>query len=151
MMPALTAFAAVISQQKEAMEVLHETSERLFECICRGDTGSLTGIIETRSAACIDLGKVVSTASAVDFNLEELANSQHREIRQVASEILQTSRQIELLRIRIMTRQSECEEALRAALADTARQLRGTAGEKKVRFAYQAAPGPTPRYLDSRK
>jgi hypothetical protein len=147
----LNAYAAMMREQLAAMEALSETSERLFASICRGDTESLSGILEARSAACVRLSKLASAAPPLRFDIDQLAKSEHAEISQAATDILQSTRSIELLRIKTLTRQNECEEAMRAALADTARQLREAAGEKKVRFTYQAATATSPRYLDSRK
>lgn len=138
--------------QLAAMEALRETGDRLFTSICQGHTGSLDAILEARSAACVKLNQLAATASPVRGDLDQLAAaSAYPEIRETAAEILRTTRQVDLLRIKIMTAQNECEEALRAAVADTARQLRQAAGEKKVRLAYNAATVTTPRYLDSRK
>lgn len=148
---ALKARAAQMHMQKAAMESLHETGERLFASICRGDTESLNGILDARAAACVNLGKLSSAASQLNYNLDQLAVSEHHEIREAAAELLQATKRIDLLKIQTLTAQHECEEALRAALADTARQLRETAGEKKVRFAYNAATATSPQYLDSRK
>lgn|GEM_PF-4234624 len=148
---ALHACVSETRAQIAAMESLRETGDRLFASICRGDTDSLGDILEARTAACMKLSELSSAASPLDRNLDQLAASEHPEIREAAAEMLQMTRQIELLRIQILTAQHECEEALRAALADTARQLRETAGEKKVRFAYKAATAASPRYLDSRK
>lgn len=153
--PILSALVACLSQtraQMAAMESLGQTGEQLFACICRGDTGSLGHILEARSAACVRINELASTASPLDQGkIGQFAASGDPQIRETASEILQITGQIDLLRAQILTRQNECEEALRAALADTARQLREAAGEKKVRFAYQRAVPTSPQYLDSRK
>ncbi len=133
------------------MESLRETGDRLFSSICRGDTDSLNDILEARSAACAKLSRLVSESAPLASNLDQLAASSDSEASQIAADIQLTTRQIDLLRTQILAKQNECEEALRAAVEDTSRQLREAAGQKRVRAAYQAPPTASPRYLDSRK
>ena len=147
---ALTVCVTQTHAQLAAMEALRDTGEQLFASICRGDIDSLGEILEARSAACVRLNQFAEKASPV-ANLDQWATCEHTQIRNAATEILRTNEIIDHLRAQILSNQQECEEALRAALADTGRQLREAAGEKKVRFAYQSATVTSPQYLDSRK
>lgn len=147
----LNAHMSQTRSQIAAMEALRETGDRLFASICRGDMDSLGDILEARSAACVRLNQLAVAADPIHGSLDTSANSEYPQIREAAAELLRLNEQMDSLRTQILTNQQECEEALRAALADTGRQLREAAGEKKVRFAYQAATATSPQYLDSRK
>lgn len=152
--PTLSTLNTALAQtraQMAVMESLRETGERLFSSICRGDIDSLGDILEARAEACAKLNDLIATSSPLAANLDQLAASSSPDISAVAAEILRVTKQMDILRMQILTRQNECEEALRAALADTSRQLREAAGQKKVRTAYQSTPTASPRYLDSRK
>ena len=137
--------------QVAAMESLRETGDRIFAGICGGDTGSLNQLLEARSAACLRISKLGSSATAAPGNLDQLATSPNPNISNTAAEILRANRQIDTLRTQILNNQQQCEEALRAAIADTSRQLRAAAGNRKVRTMYGPAVAATPRFLDSRK
>jgi hypothetical protein len=151
MLSTLGVYVAAMRRKRAAMESLQETGDRLLQSISRGDTAPLGDILNARAAACVELGRAFSAGSSSDFDLSRLACSELAEVREAAAEIMEDQRRIESLRERTLAAQSECETALRAALAETARQLRETAGHKKVRSAYRAqSPGP-PRFLDSKK
>ena len=151
MLAELNVYVAAMRMRRAAMESLQQASDSLLRSISCGDAASLGDLLDARAAACRELGKVFSAGPSFDLDIARLAESEHSDVREAAAGVLESRQRIESLRLRVLATQDECEQALRTALADTARQLRDTVEHKKVRSAYHVASPAPPRFLDSMK
>ncbi len=151
MLSVLQSYISSMREKRTAMHNLQEISSRLLRRISIGDTGSLADILEARAAACAQLGKLLSLAPSFDLDVNGLAGANQPEIQEAVADILEGGLQLDTLRVQTLAMQSECEEALRAALAATAGRLCQVTDQRKVRSAYcKPAPGPS-RFLDKKK
>ena len=151
MLGALQECVSTMRDKRAAMNSLQEISARLLQSISCGDTGSLADVLDARAQACQELGRLFSLRPSFDLDLNGLADAAQPEIKKSATDILESERQLEFLRVQTLAMQSECEEALRAALAVTTRRMQDSTNQKNIRSAY-CMPSPSPsRFLDKKK
>ena len=151
MLSSLNVCVKDMREKRAALESVQETSRQLLHTISCGDAGSLGDLLDARAAACAELGRAFSAAPPLDVHVDRLVDCRYPEAREVAAEIAENRRSLESLVQQTLATQNECEQALRAALAQTARQLRETVEQNKVRSAYSEVSLSSPRFLDSRK
>ena len=151
MLSALQSYVVALRQKRAAMCNLQEISGQLLKSITIGDTGSLADTLDARAAACRELGRLLALRPAFDLDLNSLANAESPGIKKAVAEIMEGHSQLESLRIQTLAMQSECEEALRSALAATAKKLAEVSGHRKVRSAYFSQPSGPSRFVDKKK
>lgn len=110
--------------ESRAVDELQALSTALIEAARSEDTESIPGLLDARAAACAELARLIEGG----LRLEE------SDLR------------------RLLELQAECEEAIRAAVEDTASRLREIAAQRRVRCAYVSRDGDSiPRYLDRKQ
>ena len=138
--------------KRAAMCSLQEISGRLLQSISCGDTGSLADVLDARAAGLPGAWQTALHATLFRPGPQPPCERGRSRRSRRPSPNMEGDSQLESLRVQTLAMQSECEEALRAALAVTAGRIHDTVDQRKVRSAYcsPSSPGPS-RFLDKKK